>query len=372
MLSKISGSRRQIKRDYWFSDDELIDLGIRSHTDAKKFISQKAYQALRPEMDNVFWNEALRNKIFNINSFRAHGVKCAPLIGLLNPRYGFFSDGGTLNNAKQLSSYLEGERINKISMKHVVGGTGKDVYMLEYVGGGEYLTPEKKLLNESDVDIIINNDQESVKGYIIERKVELHSDLSIITSDALSSVRVITLRKKDGSVKIQGAFIKLGVSGALTDHASNGGIYAPINLTDGIISVGLKFTTGKPSEYIKVHPDSEVEFVGRKIPYWKETVDLTIKAAKYSPGIHFIGWDLLVSVDGPCLLEGNVGNNMSIYQQLLGGVFVNGMGDDWHEHLGCQLPNGSLNWRLSHWDKGRKLSSYEMLIKKILSKLPGL
>lgn len=369
MLSKKNSSRKQLKRNYWFSDEELTELGICSDSDAKKFISQKAYQALRPEMDNVSWNEALRNKLFNINAFRANGIKCAPLIGLLNPCYGFFSDSEPLRNAKELSAHLEKEKISQISMKHVVGGAGKDVYMLEYLGGGKYLTPEKNLLNEFDIDAIINNDQQSVKGYIIERKVELHSDISIITSGALSSVRVITLRKKDGSVKVQGAFIRLGVSGAPTDHASNGGIMAPINLTEGTISVGLNTTHGGAAKYIKAHPDSKVEFVGIKIPYWNEIVDLSIKSAKYSPGIHFIGWDVLVSPDGPCLLEGNVGNSMSIYQQLFGGVFVNGMADDWREHLGCQLPDGSIKWKLSHWDKGRKLSIYEVPIKKVLSKL---
>ena len=41
------------------------------------------------------------------------------------------------------------------------------------------------------------------------------------------------------------------------------------------------------------------------IPYWKESLETCLKAAKMVDGLGYVGWDIAVTPNGPVLIEGN-------------------------------------------------------------------
>lgn len=48
-----------------------------------------------------------------------------------------------------------------------------------------------------------------------------------------------------------------------------------------------------------------VPLVGFQVPYWPEIMTLVKAAALRHPGNRSIGWDVVVTDDGPGLIEGN-------------------------------------------------------------------
>lgn len=57
-----------------------------------------------------------------------------------------------------------------------------------------------------------------------------------------------------------------------------------------------------------------MRIMGLKIPYWDEVVLMLSKAAKLVPEVKYVGWDIAITKDGPCLIEGNTSPGYKYYQ----------------------------------------------------------
>jgi hypothetical protein len=83
-----------------------------------------------------------------------------------------------------------------------------------------------------------------------------------------------------------------------------GNLAAPIDAKTGIISgPGVYSDITKSPETI--HPITGVSIVGFQIPYWQEILEMTKKASLKHPQNKSIGWDIVVTEDGPGFIEGN-------------------------------------------------------------------
>ena len=56
------------------------------------------------------------------------------------------------------------------------------------------------------------------------------------------------------------------------------------------------------------------------IPFWKEVVEMIYICCKDVPGARYVGWDVAITKDGPCLIEGNTGNNAYRILQAADGI----------------------------------------------------
>ena len=82
----------------------------------------------------------------------------------------------------------------------------------------------------------------------------------------------------------------------------SGGMVVPIDIETG----KTKYPGTDLFEHVYYkHPISNKDLVGVKIKDWDECVELVKKASKLCPTLKYIGWDVAVSVDGPCLIEAN-------------------------------------------------------------------
>lgn len=70
---------------------------------------------------------------------------------------------------------------------------------------------------------------------------------------------------------------------------------------------------------IKQHPDTHIVFSEFTIPYYKEAVDICLKAHKFFYNIRSIGWDIAITEDGTVFLEGNDNWEMQTFQAIYGG-----------------------------------------------------
>ncbi len=54
-----------------------------------------------------------------------------------------------------------------------------------------------------------------------------------------------------------------------------------------------------------IHPTSKKQILGFQVPMFDEAIKLALEAAKEIPQIQYVGWDITITKDGPCIIEGN-------------------------------------------------------------------
>jgi hypothetical protein len=162
------------------------------------------------------------------------------------------------------------------------------------------------------VEVINSNDfdRERLIKYMSERKFNLaeeyihqHPDLAKLSASGLNTVRVITQLNKKNEVEILGARLRISVNNHV-DNLASGNIAVPVDIETGkVIGVGVYSDITK--EDVAFHPVSGVAFMGFQIPFWKETLELTRRAALFHSENRSIGWDVAISESGPEFIEGN-------------------------------------------------------------------
>ena len=63
-----------------------------------------------------------------------------------------------------------------------------------------------------------------------------------------------------------------------------------------------------------MHPDTGIVFDGYELPYIGEAIDLAKAFHSHFKNIHSIGWDIAITENGPCFIEGNDNWEISLVQ----------------------------------------------------------
>ena len=141
-------------------------------------------------------------------------------------------------------------------------------------------------------------------GYVIQERVSQHPALSRINPHTANTVRVVTHMTVGGEVLVPFARLMFGRAGHMVDNWEQGGVSVGVDFETGQLQRGLLMPK-HGGDWVTAHPDTGVEFVGITVPMWQDAVELCRRAAQFLPGVRSIGWDLIVSPDGPVLLEAN-------------------------------------------------------------------
>ena len=141
----------------------------------------------------------------------------------------------------------------------------------------------------------------SMGGVIVEELIQQDEGMASFHPSSINTIRY-TVDYQDGYVDKIYAMIRIGAGNSQVDNTSAGGICAAIDLDTGIIvSKGFR---RDGSQYI-CHPDSGKQILGTKIPKWEELNETIEKIRPKDGPTHFIGWDMALSKDGWCIVEGN-------------------------------------------------------------------
>ncbi len=346
-----------LKNKYGFTDEEIhtyqdLNNGVVAGIE-KKFISQAKYQEFRKYIDKGRWRPIVHNKWITANYYsNSEGISLPELFGLIHPASGYRTDGKILRNYKDLVSLIKDKNLDSLVIKHIGGGVGQSVFIINKTknSGGEIelIANSGEVLTEKTINFILKEAVGELQGYIVEERIKSHPAIEAITNSGLSSIRINTLRTSNGFCKPQVAFMRLGLKGKVTDHSSNGGIMVPIDLHSGKTAKGLNLINGDV-QWVSVHPDTGKSIEGFTIPFWNEIIKMVTNAASLSPGLNWVGWDVVVSSKKPYLIEGNVGNNVMLYQLLFGGFMTSNVFNDWVEHLVPEHEKNEISNELVHW-----------------------
>jgi glutathione synthase/RimK-type ligase-like ATP-grasp enzyme len=150
----------------------------------------------------------------------------------------------------------------------------------------------------SIISYMEKNKLDLVEEYIIQ-----HSDLNKLSPSAVNTVRIFTQLDKNNEVILLGCRQRISVNSSV-DNMAAGNIAAVIDEHTGkIIDSGVYSDITKEEELI--HPITGVLIVGFQVPFWKETIKMVKEAAKLYPQNRSIGWDIVITENGPGFIEGN-------------------------------------------------------------------
>ncbi len=138
---------------------------------------------------------------------------------------------------------------------------------------------------------------------ILEACITPHPFFAEIYDSVVPDFRVITLDNKPILAMLR-----------MPTSYSNG----KANLHQDGVGIGVDMETAiltqvyDGTDYSDCHPDNSESVNGKKIPYWKEMVELSIETSKCFP-LDFLGIDIVIDKDaGPMIMEVNVRPGLGI------------------------------------------------------------
>lgn len=141
------------------------------------------------------------------------------------------------------------------------------------------------------------------KGFCtIEDNIEQHEALKKLYPNAVNSMRIITVLDRQGEAHVLYIVQKMGLGGSIID---NNCLFTPVDPETGkLLYPAHSGDTLKGIIYTE-HPDTHVHLQGYTIPFVKEAVQMCLEAAKITPQIRYVGWDVATTPNGPAIIEGN-------------------------------------------------------------------
>jgi hypothetical protein len=138
---------------------------------------------------------------------------------------------------------------------------------------------------------------------ILQIRLRNHQQLLPLAGDALSTIRVVTYRRPSGEEGILLACLRMATGSLKVDNFEAGGIAALIDRRTRTLGAAVAKDPRRGS--FSHHPDSGYPIQGTLVPYADEATALALKAHRAFPWAPFVGWDVVVTDDGPLLLEAN-------------------------------------------------------------------
>lgn len=149
--------------------------------------------------------------------------------------------------------------------------------------------------------------------FLVEQCIEECDELKAFHPSSLNSIRVVTIAN-DKMAEVVGSFFRMGVGGNVVDNAHAGGLFAQININDGVIESDAIDVSGRR---LKTHPDSGMVIKGYRIPHWDRIVNTCCEAAQLTNN-PITGWDVVINKNGNVeFVEGNHAPDFDVMQSPL-------------------------------------------------------
>jgi hypothetical protein len=157
------------------------------------------------------------------------------------------------------------------------------------------------------------------EGYILQPRLRPHPGLAgIMPGPGLGTIRIVTFMRRDGHVEMPWASLKAPGPGAVVCHTRFGSTMVHVDMETGRLGRAVGPTPDceiiRPIEF---HPQTGVRFCDVTVPMWDEVKALALAGARAFPELPGLGWDMVVTPEGPLALETNWEFGMSVQQVVL-------------------------------------------------------
>lgn len=180
-----------------------------------------------------------------------------------------------------------------------------------------------------------DRDNSNPAAMVLEEIIEQDEGLAKIHPESVNGIRCTTIRVGD-KVHLLHPWFKIGANGEFVTSAAAGTFDAGIDAKTGIVDTNA---FGEAQEEYEFHPDTGVRVPGYQIPKWDELLALLDKIGRHFPTINYVGWDMVLTPKGWCIMEGNFAGE-AMWQM----VYGKGMKAELEELIGWRPEPNKFWW----------------------------
>lgn len=140
-----------------------------------------------------------------------------------------------------------------------------------------------------------------MKGCILEEPIRQHPKMASLHEGTVNTIRVNTVWS-GGKPRVFAAVVRMGTKGCVDNFHAGGGMGAEIDLKTGVV---ITTAVNMENQRFAFHPVTGTQIVGFQIPNWKQVLTMAQEMAASVPSVRSVGWDIAVTEQGCCAVEGN-------------------------------------------------------------------
>lgn len=275
----------------------LYGFDIKGLRNKSEYVDYGVFRTRREELQHKTLNpqvSILRDKFYFSIIAEALNIRSPKTIAVLeNDEAYVFANKNTV----PIEDFIKNVNIDSY-VKLIDGECADGVFKCQTLNGDIFINNRKCSYDEFKSNIKSGR-------FLVQERIIQHEKMSSIFSNATNSVRITSLYdRKTGEVKILPSFLKVGIGNMTVDNWAIGGLIVELDVATGRLKEWAYYKPGYGKK-VQEHPDSGVVFKDFEIPFFEETIALVKKFHHMLKNVHSIGWDITITPDGPCIIEGN-------------------------------------------------------------------
>jgi hypothetical protein len=275
----------------------------------EKFISRKKLTKIQEKLNPPNCAEITKNKGLFYQRCLMSGIRTPDIYAICLNHFWHCNNDSILNSLDEKREFIKVKLPDRFILKPLRGAYGKGIDILKKIDGGFVNSMNCHL---SMTDLIRYIESQSTEAFIIQQKIDNHPRIVRLTGiEALQTVRIITFINSNIEVNIVHSHFKtITRPDIVVDtyfEGLTGNVEVPVDIETGILAEGNQIVgTGEGIAKILKHPVTGKSFAGFQLPDWQCACKLVKEASGHFLPIRTVGWDVALTPDGPCIIEGNV------------------------------------------------------------------
>jgi hypothetical protein len=187
------------------------------------------------------------------------------------------------------------------------GSGGVGVQRVEHRDGA-FLVDDRRLENLAGLEL--------AAGTLVYEFARQHAYSDRIFPGSTNTIRLLTMLDSEaGRPFVAAAVHRFGTRcSAPVDNFESGGLTAHVDLASGALGPAIvKVRDGRPVWH-DAHPDTGSAIRDTVVPHWNAVHTRITEIAGKLHGIHYAGWDIVITQDGFTILEGNNRPGVNVLQ----------------------------------------------------------
>jgi hypothetical protein len=262
------------------------------------------YTMLKKKRDATVLESPLADKVAFALRCREHNVAAVPVIVAL--QQGAYP---------QVSGCEPTLPPIDLFVKPNYGKGGRGAERWDYQTSGMYRGSDGTVLTEAELLERLKM-RFAEMGCLVQPRVVNHPLIADLSNGALTTVRLMSCRNEQEGFEITNAVFRMAQGrNTVVDNFHAGGLAAAVDLRCGELGWATDLGLHCASRWWDTHPDTNARIIGRRLPFWYETLALVQRAHAAFADRILVGWDVALLQDGPQLVEGNGAPDLDIIQR---------------------------------------------------------
>ena len=294
----------------------------KEQTNIWDYVPNRIMYSLSDHFNEKNPSQILNNKLFYGLFFEQFKIN-VPKILMYNHKKTFVIGDKPveINTLEELRKILEDLSLNKSTSNSVFIKKTYD----SHGGSNTYRLDGNK--KPWDQKYLANLYEEVIRtSYLFQDTIQQHPDMDILNPSCINTIRLDTFTDPNGRPEVMSGYLRMSISNLHVDNLSSGGCCVGVDLLTGKLKkYGYTSYSKARGKILTAHPVTKIPFEGFQIPLFEQTRELLLKVASLVPSLRLVGWDIAISKNGPVLVEGNCGYDIT-YNDLTYGGYRNNPG----------------------------------------------